>query len=101
MQIDLAFGKTGISVDLPEGYRYGVLQARTATPLPDCQSALESALDRPIGALPLAELARGKTSAAISVCWRLLLVAKGGMEELVGATNLVAVSSSVYLAAVT
>jgi nickel-dependent lactate racemase len=34
----------------------------------DWQSALESALDRPIGAPPLSELARGKGSAAISVC---------------------------------
>jgi nickel-dependent lactate racemase len=68
MQIDLAFGKTGITVDLPEAYRYRVLEARTATPLADCQSALDAALDRPIGTPPLAELARGKTSAAISVC---------------------------------
>ncbi len=64
----LAFGKTGIAVDLPEGYRYRVLEARTATPLPDWSAALESSLDRPIGTLPLAELARGKQSAAISVC---------------------------------
>ena len=31
MQIDLAFGKTGITVDLPEGFQYRVLEARTAT----------------------------------------------------------------------
>src|SRR5450432_3557883 len=68
MRIDLAFGKTGITVDLPEGFRYRVLQARTATPIRDWQSALESALDRPIGSPPLAELARGKRTAAISVC---------------------------------
>ena len=68
MQIELAFGKTGITVDLPEGFQYRILEARTATPLPDWQLALEAALDRPIGAPPLAELARGKASAAISVC---------------------------------
>lgn len=68
MRIDFAFGKTGITVDLPERFRYRVLQARTATPIRDWQSALESALDRPIGAPPLAEVARGKRSAAISVC---------------------------------
>ena len=49
MKIELAFGKTGIAADLPEGFRYRVLEARTATPLPDWQGALESALDRPIG----------------------------------------------------
>src|SRR5580765_51813 len=68
MKIELAFGKTGITANLPLGFRYRVLEARTATPLPDWQGALESALDRPIGVPPLAELARGKRSAAISVC---------------------------------
>ncbi len=68
MQIQLAFGKTGLAVTLPEGFRYRVLEARSATPLPGWQDALEAALDRPIGAMPLAELARGKRSAAISVC---------------------------------
>src|SRR3954462_9898606 len=68
MRIDLAFGKTGLAVDLPGKFRYRVLEARSAKPLPDWQAALEAALDRPIGAPPLAELARGKQSAAISVC---------------------------------
>jgi nickel-dependent lactate racemase len=68
MDIDLAFGKTGLRASLPEGFRYRILEARTATPLPDWQAALERALDEPIGAPPLAELARGKRSAAISVC---------------------------------
>jgi nickel-dependent lactate racemase len=68
MKVDLAFGKTGISVHLPDGFRYRVLEARSARPLPDWRSSLESALDSPIGSLPLAELARGKRTAAISLC---------------------------------
>src|ERR1700681_33830 len=68
VHIKVAFGKTGIALNLPEGFHYRVLEARTAKPLPDWQGALESALDRPIGSVPLAELARGKRSAAISVC---------------------------------
>jgi len=68
MRMDLAFGKTGLTVTLPEGYRYRVLEARSAQPLPDPAGAIESALDNPIGSLPLLELARGKSSAAISVC---------------------------------
>jgi nickel-dependent lactate racemase len=68
MRIDLAFGKTGLSVDLPARFRYRVLEARSAQPLPDWQGALEAALDRPIGSAPLVELARGKKTAAISVC---------------------------------
>ena len=68
MRIDLAFGKTGLTVEVPEGFRYRVLEARSAKPLDDWQQAVESALDRPVGAPPLAELARGQESAAISVC---------------------------------
>jgi nickel-dependent lactate racemase len=68
MHTQLAFGKTGLPVDLPEGFAYRVLEARSAAPLADWAAALEHALDHPIGAAPLAELARGKKSAAISVC---------------------------------
>ena len=68
MQVQLAFGKTGIAVTLPEGFHYRVLEARSATPLTDWQGALEAALDHPIGSPPLVELARGKGSAAISIC---------------------------------
>src|SRR3954468_12269936 len=68
MRIDLAFGKTGLAVDLPDKFRYRVLEARSAKPLPDWQAALEASLDHPIGTRSLAEFARGKQSAAISVC---------------------------------
>jgi nickel-dependent lactate racemase len=68
MRIDLAFGKTGLAIDLPESYEYRLLEARSATPLADARAALEQSLDSPIASPPLGELARGKTSAAISVC---------------------------------
>jgi lactate racemase len=68
MRVDLAFGKTGIRVDLPEGFQYQVLEARSARPLTDPERGLETALDRPVGSPPLMELARGKRTAAISVC---------------------------------
>lgn len=68
MRMDLAFGKTGLTVMLPEGFRYRVLEARSAEPLPDEAAAIEDALDHPIGCASLSELARGKKSAAISVC---------------------------------
>ena len=68
MRMDLAFGKTGLTVDLPEGLQYRVLEARSATPLEDPLGALAQGLDHPIGAPPIAELARGKRTAAISVC---------------------------------
>ncbi len=68
MRIDLAFGTSGINANLPAGFRYRVLEARSAKALADWQPALESALDQPIASPPLAEIARGKRSAAISVC---------------------------------
>jgi lactate racemase len=68
MWVDFAFSKAGLRLDLPEGFRYRVLEARSAPPLTDPDRAIEEALDAPIESAPLAEIARGKRSAAISVC---------------------------------
>src|SRR5271157_5631478 len=68
MKIDFAFGRTGLTLDLPEGFDYRVLEARSAVPLNDPAGAIERALDAPLGRPPLLEMARGKRSAAISVC---------------------------------
>ena len=68
MRIDLAFGKTGLPVELPDRFRYRILEARSAQPLPDPIAALERVLDQPTAGPSLTELARGKRTAAISVC---------------------------------
>ncbi|MGI8988433.1 MAG: nickel-dependent lactate racemase [Bryobacteraceae bacterium] len=68
MRVHFAFGKTGLDVDLPEGYNYQLLEARSAVPLADESATIQRALDHPIDSKPLVELARGKSSAAISVC---------------------------------
>jgi nickel-dependent lactate racemase len=68
MDVDLAFGKTRLRLELPGGFRYRILEARSATPLRDSHKALDAALDAPIGSVPLVEMASGKRSAAISVC---------------------------------
>ncbi len=68
MRTDFAFGKTGLSVDLPVGPQYRVLETRWAEASADEAGLLEEALDRPIGCPPLRELAAGRRSAAISVC---------------------------------
>ncbi len=68
MQIRFAFGRKGLDVSLPEGPRYEVIESRSASPLPDVAAALDRALDHPIGCQPLAALATGKRTAAISVC---------------------------------
>jgi nickel-dependent lactate racemase len=68
MRTTFAFGKTGLPIELPSGFDYKVLEARSASPLPDERAALEEALDAPIAGPRLSELATGKQSAAISVC---------------------------------
>src|SRR5579864_2491546 len=68
MRVDFAFGKTGLLAELPEGFRYKILEARSAQALENPQNEIQHALDSPIGSPPLAELARGKETAAISVC---------------------------------
>src|SRR5277367_261927 len=68
MQIHFAFGKHGLDLALPDGPRYEVIESRSASALPDVKAALDAALDYPIGSKPLVDLARGKKTAAISVC---------------------------------
>ena len=68
MKTWFAFGKTGLALDLPEGFCYQVLEARSAVPLADPAAAIEWALENPVAGPPLEQLASGKRSAAISVC---------------------------------
>ena len=68
MRVELAFGKTGLAVDLPAGPQYQVLEARWAHPLDDAGAAIEAALDKPIGYRGFTEVIAGKRTAAISVC---------------------------------
>jgi len=68
MQAAFAFGKTGLTVSVPDGPRYSVVEGRTAVALKDAAAAIGAALDHPIGTKPLVELAAGKRTAAISVC---------------------------------
>jgi len=68
MKTQFAYGKEGVEVAIPEGFECRVLHGRSAGGLKDVVAALASALDVPIGSAPLKELARGKRTAAISVC---------------------------------
>ena len=65
-QIRFAFGKGGLTLNLPPGPAYEVLLARSASPLADVPGALAAALKNPIGTPALQELAKGKRSAAIA-----------------------------------
>jgi nickel-dependent lactate racemase len=68
MHSHFEFGKNGIEVALPDGFQYDVIRSRSASELGDVRTAIENALDHPIGCKPLMALAAGKKTAAISVC---------------------------------
>jgi nickel-dependent lactate racemase len=68
MRLDFAFGKTGLALELPDQFRYQILEARSASAIPDAHIAIEDAILRPAFGEPLGSLARGKHSAAISIC---------------------------------
>ncbi len=68
MKTRFAFGKHGIDVSVPDLFDCRVVHSRTARPLDDVTGALEAALDRPIGCVPLVRMATGKRTAAIAVC---------------------------------
>src|SRR5882757_5534710 len=66
--VQFAFGKSGITVPLPDGFSYMMVENRSAQPLSDVQAGLDQALDHSIAGPSLLELAAGKKTAAISVC---------------------------------
>ncbi len=67
MEITLAYGLHGLTVDLPDG-RTTVIGQVYAPGLPDEVGALHGALRNPIGAAPLRRLVRSDQTVAISVC---------------------------------
>jgi nickel-dependent lactate racemase len=68
MKALFSFGKSGIDVSVPEGFQARVIMSHTGQALADENAALYAALDAPIGSEPLARIAAGKKTAAISVC---------------------------------
>ena len=67
MRISLAYGRAEIACELPDGAQATVLEKRAVAPLRDPAAALREALEHPIGARPLAELARGRRDAVIVI----------------------------------
>jgi nickel-dependent lactate racemase len=68
METVMAFGTEGLRLRLPPGPRYELVRAHSAAAIADVRATLGNALDAPIGCAPLLEMARGKKTAAISVC---------------------------------
>ncbi len=71
MRVGLSYGAAELSVELPDpasfGGRVDVLRKAAVAPLENPAAALRDALDRPVGAKPLGELARGRRDAVIVV----------------------------------
>jgi len=68
MKVDLFFGKSGLSVDIPDDIDVTVIRKHPMTPLEDPPSAVREALENPVDSLPLSVLARGKKNACILIC---------------------------------
>ncbi len=68
MHIELAYGKTGLGLDLPDGWPVTVVRKKTMPVCPDPAAAVRCALAAPVEARPLEQEARGGRSACVLVC---------------------------------
>jgi nickel-dependent lactate racemase len=68
MRVVLNYGKEGLPVELDDDLDVRVIRKPAMPVLPDARAAIRQALARPVGVPPLAELARGRTSACILIC---------------------------------
>jgi nickel-dependent lactate racemase len=68
MRIEMNYGRTGLSVELPEDLQVTVVRKPHMPELSDPQGAVQEALVRPMHAPPLLELARNARNAAIAIC---------------------------------
>jgi lactate racemase len=68
MKVKLDYGRTGLTVELPEERVVGLLAIRDVPALDDPEGAVAEALARPIGTPPLHEIARGRKDACILIC---------------------------------
>ena len=66
--LSIAYGRGFIPLTLPNGAKATVIRKAVLPKIADQRAAVMEAFARPIGAPPLAELARGKTSACILIC---------------------------------
>ncbi|MCP5149722.1 MAG: nickel-dependent lactate racemase [Ectothiorhodospiraceae bacterium] len=68
MLVELEYGRGRLAVHLPEGCVPTVIRKPPMAVLSSPARAIEEALARPIEALPLADMARGKRTACILIC---------------------------------
>lgn len=64
----LSYGRGHLRLNLPSAAVATVIRKRPLPKIADPQAAVEAALEAPVGAAPLSELARGRKSACILIC---------------------------------
>src|SRR5262245_49213059 len=67
MRVRLDYGRTGLEVQLADDLAVSVLEPAKGTPVEDPGGAVAAALADPVGARPLAELARGRRDAVVVI----------------------------------
>jgi nickel-dependent lactate racemase len=67
MKIRLAYGRDGLTIDVPDRNLAGILKQSSRSPLEDPVSELEQQLQHPRGTSPLLEKARGASSAVVVI----------------------------------
>ncbi|HYN27998.1 MAG TPA: lactate racemase domain-containing protein, partial [Burkholderiales bacterium] len=68
MRLDLNYGRGSYPLDLPDHWDITVIRKPPMPVRPDAREAVRTALSQPVDARPLAEEARGKTTACILIC---------------------------------
>jgi len=67
MDLQLDYGRSGLSIAVPDSLRVSVVNPSKGEPLADPTAAVEQALRHPIGACPLHEIARGRRAAVVVI----------------------------------
>ena len=68
MEVDILYGRNGLTVNLPDDIKVTVVRKHPMTPLSRPVQAVKKALEEPVGCSPLGEIARGKKNACILIC---------------------------------
>jgi nickel-dependent lactate racemase len=68
MDVDLSYGRGSLTVRLPDACQPTIIRKPAMPVIAQPIEAVKAALAAPVGAAPLAELARGKRSACILIC---------------------------------
>ncbi len=66
--VDIAYGRSHLHVQLPHNVKPTVIRKVVLPKLADQQGAVRLALEEPVAAQPLAQLAKGRKSACILIC---------------------------------